>query len=75
MILMANNIRSSPILTINNNKPNNSPLLSGGVHSIQRDNNRDLLYPKKLAISPKLSGLGTTQDSSLSSDSYSINRQ
>ncbi|CAF0798631.1 unnamed protein product [Rotaria sordida] len=68
-----NNIRSSTITTTNN-QSNNSPLLSSGVHSIQR-NNRDLLHPKKLAFSPKLSGLGTTQDSSLSSDSYSINRQ
>ncbi|CAF3849307.1 unnamed protein product [Rotaria magnacalcarata] len=68
-----NNIRSSAIITTNS-QPNNSPLPSSGVQSIPRDN-RDLLHPKKSAFSPKLAGLGTTQDSSLSSDSYSINRQ
>ncbi|CAF1659598.1 unnamed protein product [Rotaria magnacalcarata] len=76
MLLMANNtnnIRSSAIITTNS-QPNNSPLPSSGVQSIPRDN-RDLLHPKKSAFSPKLAGLGTTQDSSLSSDSYSINRQ
>ncbi|CAF0780662.1 unnamed protein product [Adineta steineri] len=73
---MANNpnqIKSNTIITTSS-VPNNDPLPSSIPHAISRDK-RDLLHPKKPPFSPRLGGLGTAQDSSLSSDSNSINRQ
>ncbi|UJR32288.1 hypothetical protein I4U23_019753 [Adineta vaga] len=73
MILMANNtnnIKSSGIITTNSSSNNDSLQTSGTPR-----NHRDLLHPKKPQFSPRLGGVGLTQDSSLSSDSNSINRQ
>ncbi|CAF1212932.1 unnamed protein product [Rotaria sordida] len=62
MTLMANNTNTINFNTTTNSRPNTNPLP-----------HRDLLHPKKLGS--RLGGIGTTQDSSFSSDSNSIYRQ
>ncbi|CAF1069961.1 unnamed protein product [Adineta ricciae] len=73
MLFMANNTNSikSSAITTANSLPNNDSLPSSAISRTSRD----LLHPKKPAFSPRLAGAGVTQDSSLSSDSNSINRQ
>ncbi|CAF3513117.1 unnamed protein product [Rotaria sp. Silwood1] len=62
MTLMANNTNNINFNITTNSRPNTNPLP-----------HRDLLQPKKLTS--RLGGIGTTQDSSFSSDSNSIYRQ